>query len=40
VQERTSGREVATASFKSICEQSRFDALQHQRRKAKKRQET
>jgi multidrug efflux pump subunit AcrA (membrane-fusion protein) len=33
VQERTSAREVATAGFKAICEQSRFDALQHQRRK-------
>jgi RND family efflux transporter MFP subunit len=33
VQERTSAREVATAYFKGVCEQSRFDALQQQRRK-------
>ena len=29
VQERTSNREVAAAYFKSVCEQSKFDAAQH-----------
>lgn len=32
VQERESGREVSDAYFKSVCEQSRFDAEQKQRR--------
>jgi cobalt-zinc-cadmium efflux system membrane fusion protein len=32
VQERASTREVSTAGFEGVCEQSRFDSLQHQAR--------